>query len=77
MRARARGRILITGSIAGLMPGSYQAVYNGSKASLGGAERGAARLRRHFLCPARRSQDAGFGRHMMDVDALRAVLASC
>lgn len=34
MRARARGRILITGSIAGLMPGSYQAVYNGSKAFL-------------------------------------------
>jgi short-subunit dehydrogenase len=32
MRARGRGRILITGSIAGLMPGSFQAVYNGSKA---------------------------------------------
>jgi short-subunit dehydrogenase len=29
-----RGRILITGSIAGFMPGSYQAVYNGSKAFL-------------------------------------------
>jgi short-subunit dehydrogenase len=28
------GRILITGSIAGFMPGSYQAVYNGSKAFL-------------------------------------------
>jgi short-subunit dehydrogenase len=29
-----RGRILITGSIAGFMPGSYQAVYNGTKAFL-------------------------------------------
>jgi short-subunit dehydrogenase len=29
-----QGRILITGSIAGFMPGSYQAVYNGSKAFL-------------------------------------------
>jgi short-subunit dehydrogenase len=28
------GRILITGSIAGLMPGTYQAVYNGTKALL-------------------------------------------
>jgi short-subunit dehydrogenase len=27
-----RGRILITGSIAGYMPGTYQAVYNGTKA---------------------------------------------
>ncbi|WP_454718839.1 SDR family NAD(P)-dependent oxidoreductase [Caulobacter segnis] len=34
MRDRDRGRILITGSIAGLMPGSFQAVYNGSKAFL-------------------------------------------
>lgn len=32
MRDRRAGRILITGSIAGLMPGSFQAVYNGSKA---------------------------------------------
>jgi short-subunit dehydrogenase len=32
MVARACGRILITGSIAGFMPGSFQAVYNGSKA---------------------------------------------
>jgi uncharacterized protein len=32
MVARARGRILITGSVAGFMPGSFQAVYNGSKA---------------------------------------------
>jgi short-subunit dehydrogenase len=32
MRARDRGKILFTGSIAGLMPGSFQAVYNGSKA---------------------------------------------
>jgi short-subunit dehydrogenase len=29
---RGRGRILITGSIAGYMPGSFQAVYNGTKA---------------------------------------------
>jgi short-subunit dehydrogenase len=34
MRARAEGRILITGSIAGFMPGTYQAVYNGTKALL-------------------------------------------
>src|SRR4051812_40188218 len=34
MRARGDGKILITGSIAGLMPGTYQAVYNGSKAFL-------------------------------------------
>ena len=32
MRARNHGKILLTGSIAGLMPGSFQAVYNGSKA---------------------------------------------
>jgi short-subunit dehydrogenase len=32
MRSRNEGRILITGSIAGFMPGSFQAVYNGSKA---------------------------------------------
>lgn len=32
MRSRQAGRILITGSIAGYMPGSFQAVYNGSKA---------------------------------------------
>jgi short-subunit dehydrogenase len=34
MRRRNSGRILITGSIAGFMPGSFQAVYNGSKAFL-------------------------------------------
>ncbi|WP_297511334.1 SDR family oxidoreductase [uncultured Caulobacter sp.] len=34
MRTRDRGRILITGSIAGLMPGSFQAIYNGTKAFL-------------------------------------------
>lgn len=32
MRALGHGRILITGSIAGFMPGTYQAVYNASKA---------------------------------------------
>ncbi len=32
MRARNKGRILITGSIAGFTPGSFQAVYNGTKA---------------------------------------------
>jgi uncharacterized protein len=34
MRAKGRGRILITGSIAGFMPGSFSAVYNGTKAFL-------------------------------------------
>jgi short-subunit dehydrogenase len=34
MRARKRGRILTTGSIAGFIPGTYQAVYNASKAFL-------------------------------------------
>jgi uncharacterized protein len=34
MRSRRSGRILITGSIAGLMPGTFQAVYNGTKAFL-------------------------------------------
>jgi short-subunit dehydrogenase len=32
MRARNQGRILITGSIAGFMPGTFSAVYNGTKA---------------------------------------------
>jgi short-subunit dehydrogenase len=32
MRKARRGRVLITGSIAGFTPGSYQAVYNGTKA---------------------------------------------
>ena len=34
MRSRGNGRILITGSVAGFMPGSFQAVYNGTKAFL-------------------------------------------
>ena len=34
MRAVNSGKILITGSIAGFIPGSFQAVYNGSKAFL-------------------------------------------
>jgi short-subunit dehydrogenase len=34
MRRRGQGRILSTGSIAGFMPGSFQAVYNGTKAFL-------------------------------------------
>ncbi len=32
MRARRAGRILITGSVAGFMPGTFHAVYNGTKA---------------------------------------------
>ncbi len=32
MRSRGEGRILITGSIAGFMPGTFHAVYNGTKA---------------------------------------------
>ena len=34
MRKHRRGRIRITGSIAGFVPGTYQAVYNASKAFL-------------------------------------------
>ncbi|WP_102108284.1 SDR family NAD(P)-dependent oxidoreductase [Oceaniglobus roseus] len=34
MAAAGRGRILVTGSIAGEIPGSYQAVYNATKAYL-------------------------------------------
>ena len=34
MRARGQGRILLTGSVAGFMPGTFQAVYNGTKALL-------------------------------------------
>ena len=34
MRENNEGRILITGSIAGFIPGSYQAVYSASKAFL-------------------------------------------
>jgi short-subunit dehydrogenase len=34
MRQRDAGRILITGSIAGFTPGSFQAIYNGTKAFL-------------------------------------------
>ncbi|OJU17741.1 MULTISPECIES: SDR family NAD(P)-dependent oxidoreductase [unclassified Sphingomonas] len=32
MAARNEGKVLVTGSIAGFMPGSFQAVYNGTKA---------------------------------------------
>ena len=32
MRSRGQGRILLTASIAGFMPGTYHAVYNGTKA---------------------------------------------
>lgn len=32
MRDRGEGRVLLTGSIAGFMPGTYQAVYNATKA---------------------------------------------
>ena len=32
MRARGEGRILLTGSIAGFIPGTFHAVYNGTKA---------------------------------------------
>jgi len=32
MRQAGKGRILLTGSIAGFMPGTYHAVYNGTKA---------------------------------------------
>lgn len=34
MKARGEGRILITGSIAGFMPGTFHAVYNATKAYL-------------------------------------------
>jgi uncharacterized protein len=32
MQTRGQGRILLTGSIAGFMPGAFSAVYNGTKA---------------------------------------------
>ena len=32
MRSRSQGRILLTGSIAGFIPGTFHAVYNGTKA---------------------------------------------
>ena len=32
MRSRGEGRILFTGSVAGFIPGTFQAVYNGTKA---------------------------------------------
>jgi len=32
MKSQGRGRILVTGSIAGFQPGAFQAVYNGTKA---------------------------------------------
>ena len=31
MRARGKGRIMITGSIAGFVPGAYQAIYNATQ----------------------------------------------
>jgi uncharacterized protein len=34
MRTRGQGHILITGSVAGFMPGAFQAVYNSTKAFL-------------------------------------------
>lgn len=34
MKLRGEGRVLVTGSIAGFVPGSHQAVYNASKAYL-------------------------------------------
>lgn len=34
MRGAGNGRLLITGSIAGFLPGTFQAVYNGTKAFL-------------------------------------------
>src|SRR5678810_1148930 len=34
MKEQGRGRILITGSIAGFTPGTFTAVYNGTKAFL-------------------------------------------
>jgi len=34
MRTRRSGRILITGSVAGFMPGPFSAIYNGTKAFL-------------------------------------------
>jgi short-subunit dehydrogenase len=34
MQSRGEGRVLVTGSIAGFIPGSYQAVYNATKAYL-------------------------------------------
>jgi short-subunit dehydrogenase len=40
------GRILITGSIAGFMPGTFQAVYNGTR-------RSSIRSRGHYVMSSR------------------------
>lgn len=60
-RRRDAGKILITGSIAGFIPGSFQAVYNGSKAFLNSfsfALREELKDRHHGDLP-----DAGGDRH--------------
>ena len=62
MVARGEGKILITGSIAGLIPGSFQAVYNGTKAFIDSFSDALAQRaqghRRHRHLP-----DAGRDRH--------------
>ena len=52
MQARGAGRILITGSIAGFMPGSFHAVYNGTKAFI---DSFSWALRNELRTPASRS----------------------
>ena len=58
MRERGQGRIPVTGSIAGFVPGSFQAVYNGSKAFI---DSFSFALRNELCHVPRSTGSAGFG----------------
>ena len=59
MVAQGEGKVLITGSIAGFIPGSFQAVYNGSKAFI---DSFADALRNELKDDGYQSRPAGKGR---------------
>jgi short-subunit dehydrogenase len=67
MRENNEGKILITGSIAGFIPGSYQAVYNASKAFLDSFafalrnELKETAVTSHVLCQERQRQSSSIG----------------